>query len=248
MAYAHGRQTKLYLDEFDISGRSFTANIAGSQDPAETTGMGGTTDRTYISGITGPVTAAISSFFYSGSGDVEDILTDYYEGNETGLLTICQRGVVDDAACYHLRDANCKGLEVVSRLAAAVAMNSEWEADDGCDRMLVVYEASPTGSENGSGVDFLGAGPAGSGVAVLHCTSVTGSGTIDVKLQESSDNGSGDAWADISGAAFTQVAAIGSERITWSGATEQYVRAVITISGFSAATIFVAARTDGETA
>lgn len=66
------------------------------------------------------------------------------------------------------------------------------------------------------------------------------SSTLDVKLQESSaSDGSGDAFADISGATFTQVTDGGAshQAITLNiGDRERYIRAVATIGGTSTPT------------
>ena len=209
--------------------------------------MGGSTVKSFIAGLA-DATMTVNGFFYSGAGDVEAVLANYRTGGSGTELTVCPEGVADGSPCYHLRDALCTNVTTSANLTSAVALNHTWQADGGSARLLVLYEASPTASADGAGVDFGSVGVAGSGEAVIHCTSVTGAGTIDVKLQESSDNGVGDAWADIADAEFTQLDAIGSERITWSGAAEQYVRAVITIAGFTGCTLFVAAKTGGTNA
>jgi hypothetical protein len=58
-----------------------------------------------------------------------------------------------------------------------------------------------------------------------------GSGTATIKIQESSDDGAGDAFADITGGSFTAVTGRTAERIASSSATltvERYVRVVTT--------------------
>jgi hypothetical protein len=98
--------------------------------------------------------------------------------------------------------------------------------------LLAMQSAGATA--NGTGVDcqqFVG------GIAVVlaaKCTAGT-TPTLDVKLQSSADNSTG--WADISGAAFTQVTDAGSsaavlEKIAVNvDACERYVRAVKTVGG-----------------
>ncbi len=75
--------------------------------------------------------------------------------------------------------------------------------------------------------------------AYLHVTAFTGT-SVTVKLQESSDDGGGDAFADVVGGAFTAATAIGTQRIaTASGLTvERYLR-VVTTGTFSSATFCV---------
>ena len=85
---------------------------------------------------------------------------------------------------------------------------------------------------NGTGIDTQGFHQA---LVILNVGTVTTS--LDVKVQESSDNGSGDSFADICGAAFTQVTtandnAIYVARINLTG-TERYIRCVGTDVGAS---------------
>jgi hypothetical protein len=87
-----------------------------------------------------------------------------------------------------------------------------------------------TTATNGSSVDGLAATSFGL-QAYLHVFAVTGT-SVTVKLQESSDNGVGDAWADVVGGAFTAVngGATDAQRIqtTINLAVERYLRVVTT--------------------
>lgn len=92
---------------------------------------------------------------------------------------------------------------------------------------------------NGTGVDF-GTGSTAFGLqAFLQLTAFTGT-DVTIKLQESSDNGVGDAWTDVVGGAFTQVTAarVGERILTARTQTvERYLRVVTTTSaGFTSAT------------
>ena len=89
------------------------------------------------------------------------------------------------------------------------------------------YTAATT---NGSGIDTKGYHQA---LVVVSAGDIAT--TLDVKVQESSDNGSGDSFADISGAAFTQILAA-ADNIVAVGrinldATERYIRIVGTSVG-----------------
>lgn len=95
----------------------------------------------------------------------------------------------------------------------------------------VLAPARKTASENGAGIDmqqYVGE------VKVILSSSAGGgtSPTLDVKMQDSDDNST---FADISGAAFTQVAGTAStQAITLNiDAAKRYIRAVTTIGGTS---------------
>lgn len=96
---------------------------------------------------------------------------------------------------------------------------------------LTAGKRTDTAATNGTGVDF-GTGSLSFGFqAYLQVFSFTGT-SATIKLQESSDNGAGDAWADVSGGGFTLVTtAPGAERIQSVSDTltvERYLRVVTT--------------------
>lgn len=101
-----------------------------------------------------------------------------------------------------------------------------WWMDWG--KALTTSPRTDTGATNGTGVDFSAAGSFGL-QAYLHVVSFTGT-SATVKLQQSSDNGSGDAWADVTGGGFTTVTGATSERIATARdqAVERYLRVVTT--------------------
>lgn len=95
----------------------------------------------------------------------------------------------------------------------------------------VLAPARKIASENGTGVDLQQY--VGDYTVIL--SSSAGGGTtptLDIKMQDSDDNST---FADISGAAFTQVTATASTQtvILNANAVKRYVRAVSTITGTS---------------
>lgn len=102
---------------------------------------------------------------------------------------------------------------------------------------------------NGTGVDF-GTGSTTFGLqAYLHVTAL-GSGTPTIKLQESSNDGGGDAYADVTGGTFGVVTAGQATRIATSNVqtVERYLR-VVTTGTFSGLSFWVGVtRNDTATA
>lgn len=99
-------------------------------------------------------------------------------------------------------------------------------------KQLTAGVRTDTGATSGTGVDF-GTGSTAFGLqAYLQVDEFTGT-DVTVKLQESSDNGSGDAFADVTGGGFTVVTGITAQRIATSNAltVERYLRVVTTTSG-----------------
>lgn len=94
---------------------------------------------------------------------------------------------------------------------------------------LTAGKRTDTGATNGTSVD-LGTGSAAFGLqAFVHVFAFTGTSAV-VKIQESSDNGGADAFADVTGGAFTTVTGPTSQRIATSGTqtVERYLRVVTT--------------------
>lgn len=116
-------------------------------------------------------------------------------------------------------DANAYGLDWLTQLTAG--------------------KRTDTAASNGTGVDLLAATAFGF-QAYLQVFSFTGT-SVTVKLQESSDNGVGDAWADVSGGAFTAATGRTVQRIQSVSdtlAVERYLR-VVTTGTFSSAVFAV---------
>lgn len=93
-------------------------------------------------------------------------------------------------------------------------------------RLLTAGKRSDSAATNGSSVDFGAAGTHGL-QAWLHVFSFTGT-SCTVKLQQSSDDGDTDAFADLTGGGFTAATDVTSQRITVSGAVERYLRIATT--------------------
>ncbi|MFH9248236.1 hypothetical protein ACH4LK_22745 [Streptomyces lydicus] len=118
----------------------------------------------------------------------------------------------------------------------------------GWGKSLTAGKRTDTTGTNGASVDFgPGSPPAFNGAAnfglqaYLHVFAITGT-SVTVKLQESSDNGVGDPWTDVTGGAFTAATGVTSQRIeTARGQTvERYLRAV-SVGTFTQAVFAVSA-------
>ena len=92
--------------------------------------------------------------------------------------------------------------------------------------------ANSSGAQTGTGIDRMGYS---SCLLVVETGAASGTPspqTCDCKLQESSDDGSPDAYADISGAAITQITADNGRAhvsVNLAGC-ERYIRAITTVS------------------
>lgn len=153
------------------------------------------------------------------------------------ILTYCRGTTLGNpAAALNAKQANYDPTRAQDGALTAVVQGQgqgyglEW------GKQLTAGQRTDTGAANGTGVDFTAATSFGL-QAYLHVFAFTGT-DVTVKLQESSDNGVGDAWADVVGGGFTQITSTTptAQRIetTRSLAIERYLRVVtVTTGGFS---------------
>lgn len=157
----------------------------------------------------------------------------------------------------------CRGLGVGSQAASTLAKQIDYaptRAADGALSIVVQAAANAYGVEwgtqytdgirtdtagtNGTSVD-AGASSAFGLQAWLHVLSITGT-SVTVKLQQSSDNGGADAFADVTGGAFAAASAPGAQRIATAGdlAVERYLRVVTTGTFSNAEFLVIVTRND----
>lgn len=141
----------------------------------------------------------------------------------------------------------CRGTTLGSPAAGLVAKQIDYDGDRGDDgsftfkvqalanaygiewgRQGTAGIRTDTTATDGASIDDAAASSFGL-QAYLHVFAFTGT-SVTVKLQESSNDGGGDAFADVTGGAFAAASAIGTQRIATAGglAVERYLRVVTT--------------------
>jgi hypothetical protein len=119
------------------------------------------------------------------------------------------------------------GLLFAVAAQASAGYGLEW------GRQLTAGTRTDTGATTGTSVDLGTASPGAFGlVAYLQVFAFTGTDAT-IKIQESSDNGAGDAFTDVAGGGFTQITAgRTAQRITTAAINvERYLRVVTTTTG-----------------
>jgi hypothetical protein len=109
-------------------------------------------------------------------------------------------------------------------------------------RLVTAAPRTDTTATNGTSYDF-GTGSTAFGLqAYLQVLSFSGT-SCTIKLQESSDNGGSDAFADVTGGSFGAQTAVGASRIATSTSqtVERYLR-VATTGTFSSCSFVVAVK------
>jgi hypothetical protein len=174
---------------------------------------------------------ALKSFLDGDAGTAHARLSSMGTSNKI-LTALAGSTLGDPAACLQGKQINYDATRPQDgSFSLATEMQSsltplEWQ------ELLTAGLRTDTGATNGTGVDFAAATNFGL-QSFLHVTEFTGT-DVTVKLQESSDNGVGDAWADVVGGGFAVITTDPqAQRIqtTRALAVERYLRVVTTTSG-----------------
>jgi hypothetical protein len=226
MAKQSGLGDQLYVGGYDLSGDiSSLSSIQGGNSPLEVTGI----DKSGYERIGGKRDGGVefASFFNPATNRAHprlkllpttDQIVNYFRGTLLG----------NQAASLVGKQINYDGTRgedgslIFKVNAQANGYGLEWGTQ------LTAGKRTDSTATNGTGVDFATSSAFGL-QAYLQVFAFTGT-SVTIKLQESSDNGGTDPYADVTGGAFTSVTGITSERIeTARGLTvERYLRVVTT--------------------
>ena len=222
MAFTHGKNAKLYMNGYNLTGYLDSIDSAGTNDVAEVSTFG-TVQKPYVAGLEdgtlsmegffdGDITAAETAIF-SAMGN-SAVISWYPAGDTLGYAGF---GMDADATAHSIRAT----LDGASRITAAA------QSSTGMEHMIslhplstVVYSAAFTGTAVNTGGDSTAGGS-----AYLQVT--TSASTAVVSIRHSDDNFGAD---DDELVAFTAASARTYERKTFTGAVKQYVRAYVEIT------------------
>lgn len=225
MAKESGLGANLYVDGYDLSGdTNSVGTISKSLSPLPMTGINKLAMERKAGLLNGRI--AWSSFFNPTNAHVA--LSDLPRTDR--IVTYLHRETLGTPA------ASCVAKQISynpnrgsdgSLLLDVEALSNAYWLDWGLS--LTAGLRTDTTATNGTGVDFGAAGSFGL-QAYLHAVSFTGT-NCTITVQQSSDNGSGDAFANVTGGSFTEVtSAPFAERIATARdqAVERYLRVVTT--------------------
>lgn len=239
MAKQSGLGDALFVAGFDLSGDvGSLSRIGGGVTALEVTGL----DKSAYERIGGVRDGAME---YSGwFNPAPDRLHDRASLLPTTdqILTYCRGTVLGNpAAALVSKQLNYDGTRgnngalTFAVSAQANGFGLEW------GRQLTAGKRTDSTATNGASLDLGSASPGAFGLqAYLHVFAFTGT-SVTVKLQESSDDGVADPFADVVGGGFTAATGITSQRIATAAINaERYLR-VVTTGTFSNAVFAVTA-------
>jgi hypothetical protein len=239
------RNVRIYWDENKVSGYLNQASLALTQELPDVTSFEDAGPRVVAANYA--YTADLAGFNDYVDNGLDEILdADWRDGADHYLCIspLNTSGIpTENTAAY---EAAVKVATQPRTMQSGQASLIAWTVggDSGLTRATVLRSASITGNGNGTGLE-LGATTAGTTfMAVVRVISGTFT-SFDVNIQESSDDGSGDAYALISGMTVTPSAA-GVTYLSTTAATEAWKRVnIANWNGTSAVILVTAGRVAG---
>lgn len=227
MAKSSGLGGALWVDEFILSNDIQQVSTAGGPAALDVTGI----DKSAFERIGGlrDGTLDLTAFFNTTAGQAHPVLSPLPLTDTVVSYAVTASAVGDAAVSLIAKQINYDGSRAADGMftfpfqAASSQLGLVW----GKLGTAGVIDVATTGNQariaNGAAsTDGLR--------AFIHVTEFTGTDAT-VVVQESSDNGSGDAYTAV--ASFTSITGVGSEAISVTGAVEEDLRVSVTVDNFT---------------
>ena len=235
MARVHGQSARIYLDEYNLSGRTNKVELIMDQDMPEVTCFEDT-GKAFVVGRPG-WTANYEGFADYTAAEIDAII----EAAKTGTHNVGIYMAGSGAAGY-------EGVGILkmqsreSENSDAAKMKWSITGAEGAflgRGVLISNGLAVTGTGAQTGVSFGGTVAVGKTVRLTsRVIAVSGAGSLTVALQESSDNGGGDPYATIiAGTAQTAVGAVVSTTVAGGTLGAWFRTNVTAFSGFTSVTL-----------
>lgn len=232
MAAKRGLSASVLFDAFDLS--QFFKQFDPSLDIELLDGtpfQAANGDKVFISGFRDGK-LSLEGFFDSNDvtqADVDDVLNSVIGSETKQVVTVSPEGALTLGLRCYLIDADTTRYAVSSPATGLIMSNADVQSSSGLGYGVILQPtAALTTTGNGASVDNAVATTKG-GAGHIHVTAVAGTTpTLDAKIQHSVDDS---VWVDL--ITFTQLTAIGKQRVEVTGTVNRYLRATRTIGGGS---------------
>lgn len=224
MAFKHGKNTKVLVNQYNLSSYFSDGSISGSVETGETT-VYGNSAKTYIVGLTDS-TMSLSGFWDGAASAVDEIISAALQ-TSAEVITFAPEGLTAGSRVNAMTSL-LTSYEVSSPVADVVKTSLEGQTTDRIDRGVSLCDlAAVSATGNGTAQDN-GASTANGGAGTLHVTANSRNGNTTIKIQHSADNAT---WADLITFSVVGSTTVTSERSTASGTVNRYVRVQHTLAG-----------------
>jgi hypothetical protein len=242
--FLHGKDSKVYLDEFDLSAYFNSADLSLGRDTAETTAYGATS-KAYIAGLVDG-TVSLSGMWSADTDGTDEELQAILGATTTPVLTVAlSAGTIGNRAV--MAQAHETTYSVSSPIADIVTISADFQASTDATSNLTYALSTGVQLTTGASVAFgsLGdlasvnnsASSANGGMGLLHVpTNSVAAGATTIKVQHSADDSS---WADLITFSSVGASTVTSEMSAISGTVNQYLRATASTAGTSGSITFM---------
>lgn len=231
MAKVAVKSTRVYLDEFDLSGSLTAWDMSVEQELPDVTAISDAGPRR----LTGNYDEqdSLLGLFEPEAGAIDDILHALIDADDHYLLKAL--GTTEGDPVYEAI-VRLMRKPLSGKVGGAVLLNLEAQGTGGSYRGVILRTAAVSGAGNGTGQN-LGATTTGQELRVTYRVVAFNGTDITLTIEESQNDGSPDTYAAISGLT-QQFTAVGVAVDSTTAATEAWKRVAIT-GTFTTATILV---------
>ncbi|MEN3329013.1 MAG: hypothetical protein V7638_3820 [Acidobacteriota bacterium] len=241
----HGRRTQVLVNQYDLSIYFKNAELNGEAavlDATTFTAAAKTFIPDFVEGgvsLSGVWSADQFEATNNPAGldnRVDDVLQPILGVDSDQYFLIGQEGLGTFGLNTQILAGKETKYSVQSPFNGLVSAMAEVKSDGPIQQaILLAHQVARTATGTGTAYDGAAATAFGAKVQI-HCTEASAGDTLDVIVEDSADNVS---WATIG--TFTQLTAVGHQRISIAGTIRRYVRVSWTIAGTGPSFTFVVA-------
>jgi hypothetical protein len=243
--FIHGKNTAVYIDEFDLTSYFNDTSIALDNDVSETTAFGDT-NKSFILGTRGGTLSMSGMWAADTDGSDEELQA--LLGNATTPIITVREGAAAIGSRAVIAQANETSYAITNPIADVVTVSADFECTPNQVSNLTFALAGGVQLTAGASIAHgsLGAlssvdnaaSSANGGAGTLHVPTNTVNGNTTIKIQHSADNSS---WADLISFTVVGSTAVTSEIKAVSGTVNRYLRATASTAGSSGSITFMVA-------
>lgn len=226
MAKQSALNTKIFLNQYEVSGELVAAVMGFNRETPKTNGFGQAGPRRVVANI--DTTSEMNGFFDGDDDKIDEILEALKAGSADAKLCKSIGASLGDVCYEQLVIVSSQPRSARNGEAALINFSSVGSNGPTRSQQLTTQKQTVTGNLSGTGVN-MGVTTVTTDEFQVVYRILSGTFTsFDLDVQESSDDGGGDAYADIADLAQASVTAVGVHRKSTTAATEAYKRLSVT--------------------
>jgi hypothetical protein len=224
--FRHGKNVKVFVNEFDFSSYFTDMTATSSVETAETSTFGSSA-KEYISGLQDGTVSVSGMFEGTASVGTDEFFAAALASSSKIKVIVAPEGHANGNRAVMLQ-ADETSYEVSGAIADVVQASAEFQSSDRIDHGVILSSGSAVSATGtGTSVDNT-ASSANGGVGFLSVPANTRNGNVTVKIQASADNST---FTDLVTFAVVTSTSKTSERVEVTGTVARYLRVSYTVAG-----------------